>query len=207
MKRRNFLHWVLSLPLVGSIVGRLSGRSNMEEFARQSGQIWGEHLVAQRERSSLQRYADEVAEVFNSMFCESWITSRVAMSVQAGKLEPILYPHAKDHPVIDKIEHKYVAYLYGDKPTVGYSMDMPHKSRMVLAVKNLVNAVKQDMEELGSEKVVFFTPFSPLPPGYGVVQVTSQSYSTSIGVSFDHTPLSQGLCVSISVAYGVDVSS
>ncbi len=209
MKRRNFLHWVLSLPIVGSMVGKVSGHSNMEEFARGSGQICGDHLVAQKERrhTSLQQYANEVAKEFGSKFHDMNVTSAVAQWGKGPKVE-MMIPWDKDHPlVIDEIEHKYVSYTYGGMPKDGdYWMDLRQKSNMVLAIDNLVNAVKEDMDNLGSKRIVFFTPFSPLPPDYGVVQAQAEFCNTSIGVTIDQASLGHRLCVTVSVAYGIDVS-
>ena len=195
MKRRNFLHWALSLPLVGSVVGKVSGRSRPTDFPvfYATGNL-EEHLVAQKERPRLQEYADEVAEVFNDMFVTG--TSKSFRSWVAARRQEDLYSE-------NEKRRKYVDYLYGDKPTAEYSMDLPHKSRLVLAINNLVNAVKQDMEEYGSERIIFFAPFLPLPADYGVVQAISESYSTCIGVSIGFL---DGLRVSLSVKYAIDVS-
>ncbi len=188
MKRRNFLHWVLSLPIVGSVVKKATGESDLKVLAKE---VMKQH---DRRKAGFQQYADEVAKIFGSMFWDKardeGFTSRLVKTdvSRTGR------------PTIDNIVRKYVVCLYGDE------MNLLHKSRIVLAVGSLVESIEKKLLEFESKKVVFFTPSMIVSPGCGFVQAISEAYGVPISVALERPANKAGVYANIEVVYGIDMS-
>lgn len=156
MKRRKFIQWVLSLPLVSKLISGLSASPHRLEAS---------HTVTDADVPIHDRYhshAENIGKVFADIF---WL------AVERGVDSKVV-----DHPS-HEFEWKSISYLAEDnlQAKVG-TVDT--------VIEKLAIAVKDDLLVKQSKKVTFFR-LPLLPSRYGTPQYRPEFYDTCLRVSVE----------------------